>query len=171
MVRYVLNTAYRDGTTHVVFEPGGLPLNSRCWARVTPASVRKFKNLAAAKLGEPDLTVSKRKGLCWANWLQLEFKIEVSICSVCSGPMKTTRRGSSPIVRPQYRRCNCNRQNIVASGSQKLRVIITSRAIGARAQPPEVSLTSSRATGCPARDGRPYNIRKRRVGQWLSGGS
>jgi len=25
MVRYALKTAYRDGTTHVVFERGGLP--------------------------------------------------------------------------------------------------------------------------------------------------
>lgn len=94
MVRYVgaafrLKTAYRDGTTNVVFEPldfmaelaalvprprtnltrfhGVLAPNSRYRERVTPASVRKFKNPAADVeadgLEEPDLTVGKRKGL------------------------------------------------------------------------------------------------------------
>jgi hypothetical protein len=56
---------------------GGLPYHGRYRERVTPASVRKFKTPAADVeadgLEEPDLTVGKRKGLCWAKRLKRVF--------------------------------------------------------------------------------------------------
>ncbi len=46
---------------------------------MTPVSVRKFKKPAADVendgLEEPDLTVGKRKGLCWAKRLKRVFNI------------------------------------------------------------------------------------------------
>jgi len=116
MVRYALKTAYRDGTTHVVFEPldfmaklaalvprprtnltrfhGVLAPNSRYRYRVTPVSSGKVKkptaivDAEADRRQEPDLTASKRKGMRWAQTLKRVFNIDVSICSACGGPIK-----------------------------------------------------------------------------------
>ena len=85
-----------------MFERGGLAYNSRYRERVTPVSVRKFKKPAADVeidgLEEPDLTVGKRKGLCWAKRLRRVFNIEVSICSACGGPMRIVASIEDPIV-------------------------------------------------------------------------
>ncbi len=155
MVRYALKTAYRDGTTHVVFEPldfmaklaalvprprtnltrfhGVLAPNSRYRERVTPASVRKFKNPAADVeadgLEEPDLTVGKRKGLCWAKRLKRVFNIEVSICSVCGGPMKIVASIEDAIVIGKI---------LSYLEARSCAPVSASRALGARAPPPGV---------------------------------
>ena len=130
MVRYALKTAYRDGTTHVVFEPidfmaklaalvprprtnltrfhGVLAPNSRYRERITPTRSVKVKETTTdeeADGGEElDQTAGKRKGMCCtegrpAQRLKRVFNIDVSICSACGGPMKTTRPGSLPVLR------------------------------------------------------------------------
>ena len=126
MVRYALKTAYRDGTTHVVFEPldfmaklaalvprprtnltrfhGVLAPNSRYRDRVTPVSSGKVKkptadaDAEADGRQEPDLTASKRKGMCWAQRLKRVFNMDVSICSACGGPMKIIASIEDPFV-------------------------------------------------------------------------
>ena len=56
---------------------GGLPSNSRYRDRVTPVSGGKVKkpiaDAEADGLEEPDLSVGKRKGLCWAKRLKRVF--------------------------------------------------------------------------------------------------
>ena len=125
MVSYALKTAYRDGTTHVVFERGGLPPldfmtklaalvprprtnltrfhgvlapNSRYRESVTALSARQVEpatsDVEADGPDEPDLRAGRRKGLCCtlkcikAQRLKRVFNIEVSVCSVCGGPMR-----------------------------------------------------------------------------------
>jgi hypothetical protein len=68
MVRYALKSAYRDGTTHVVFERGGLPPNSRFRERITPTRSVKVKETTTDEEAdgreELDQTAGKRKGMC-----------------------------------------------------------------------------------------------------------
>ena len=90
MVRYALKTAYRDGTTHVVFEPldfmaklaalvprprtnltrfhGVLAPNSRYRKRITPTRSVKVKETTTDEESdgreELDQTAGKRKGMC-----------------------------------------------------------------------------------------------------------
>ena len=124
MVSYALKTAYRDGTTHVVFEPldfmaklaalvpkprtnltrfhGVLAPNSRYRESVTPLSVRQVKpasaDVEADGPDEPDLRAGRRKGLCWAMRLKRVFNIDVSVCSVCGGPMRIIASIEDPRV-------------------------------------------------------------------------
>lgn len=60
---------------------------------MTPAIVCKVKKPSADietdGLEEPDQTVGKSEGLCWANRLKRMFNIEVSICRACGGPSET----------------------------------------------------------------------------------
>ncbi len=112
MVRYALKTAYRDGTTHVVFDRGGLPSNSRYRNRVKPVRGSKVKKTTvdaeADGRQEPDLTEGRRKGMCWAQRLRRVFNIEVSICSACGGPMKIiaeSRTAASKIRLSSSRSC------------------------------------------------------------------
>ena len=124
MVSYALKTAYRDGTTHVVFEPldfmtklvalvpkprtnltrfhGVLAPNSRYRESVTPHSVRKVEpasaDVEADGPDEPGLRAGRRKGLCWAMRLKRVFNIDVSVCSVCGGPMRIIASIEDPTV-------------------------------------------------------------------------
>ena len=124
MVRYALKTAYRDGTTHVVFEPldfmaklaalvprprtnltrfhGVLAPNSRYREHITPTrSVKVKKTITDEEADgreEPDQTAGKRKGMCWAQRLKRVFNIDVSICSACGGPMKIIASIEDPFV-------------------------------------------------------------------------
>ncbi|MFK8083527.1 MAG: hypothetical protein AB8B97_24870, partial [Granulosicoccus sp.] len=84
---------------------GGLPSNSRYRDRVTPVSSGKVKKPTADADGrqEPDLTASKRKGMCCtegrpAQRLKRVFNIDVSICSACGGPMKIIASIEDPFV-------------------------------------------------------------------------
>ena len=69
-------TDQSDGAAQARFH-GVLAPNSRYRERVTTVSVREFKKTAADLkndgLEEPDLTVDKRKGLCWAKRLKRVF--------------------------------------------------------------------------------------------------
>jgi hypothetical protein len=82
----------------------GLAPNSRYRDRVTPVSSGKVKKPAADADAEadgrqePDLTASKRKGMCWAQRLKRVFNIDVSICSACGGPMKIIASIEDPFV-------------------------------------------------------------------------
>jgi len=69
---------------------------------VTPVSSGKVKKPTADAEAdgrqEPDLTASKRKGMCWAQRLKRVFNIDVSICSACGGPMKIIASIEDPFV-------------------------------------------------------------------------
>ncbi len=104
-VRYSLKTPWRDGTTHVVFEPldfiarlaaliprpgvnltryhGIFAPNSRWRALVTP-SRRGKRAVGDAPATEPE----KRRAMTWARRLKRVFKIDVEMCEQCGGAVK-----------------------------------------------------------------------------------
>lgn len=104
-VRYSLKTPWRDGTTHVVFEPldfiarlaaliprpginltryhGIFAPNSRLRAQVTPAR-RGKRPTGACAATEPE----KRRAMTWARRLKRVFKIEIDQCEHCGGAVK-----------------------------------------------------------------------------------
>ena len=106
MVRYHLKTPYRDGTTHVIFEPldfiaklaalvprprvnltrfhGVLAPNSKHRINVTPAKRGKgsAKKISSNNNQKPS---ASHKSLTWAERLKRVFKIDVSSCSRCGG--------------------------------------------------------------------------------------
>lgn len=109
-VRYQLKTPYRDGTTHVIFEPadfiaklaalvpkprvnltryhGIFAPNSRHRARVTPA--KRGKGDSPATLDElPERAARKRRApMTWAQRLKRVFDIDVETCRACGGALR-----------------------------------------------------------------------------------
>lgn len=106
-VRYQLKTPYRDGTTHVIFEPldfmaklaalvpkpranltryhGVLAPNSKHRIYVTPAKWGKGNTQKqGVKAAEPAL-VDCHQNMTWAERLKRVFNIDVTICSRCGG--------------------------------------------------------------------------------------
>jgi hypothetical protein len=109
LVRYELKTPYRDGTTHVIFEPvdfiaklaalvprprvnltrfhGVFAPNSlhRVW--VTPAKRGKGSRKVAE--GQPEKTPTQpHVAMSWAQRLKRVFNIDVETCRVCGGAAK-----------------------------------------------------------------------------------
>ena len=108
-VRYELKTPYRDGTTHVIFEPvdfiaklaalvpkprvnltrfhGVFAPNSKHRALVTPAKRGKGGGQVAA---EPDEKTPGQRhvAMTWAQRLKRVFNIDVAICRLCGGAAK-----------------------------------------------------------------------------------
>ena len=72
-MRYRLKTPYRDGTTHVLFEP--LDFVARL------AAPR-----AAAEADEPQ--AAKHAAMMWAQRLKRVFAIEIEACRRCGGKLK-----------------------------------------------------------------------------------
>ncbi|WP_230537344.1 transposase, partial [Teredinibacter turnerae] len=106
-VRYQLKTPYRDGTTHVIFEPldfmaklaalvprpranltryhGVLAPNSKQRIYVTPAKRGKGNTLKqGVKADEPAL-IDCHQNMTWAERLKRVFNIDITICSRCGG--------------------------------------------------------------------------------------
>ena len=104
-IRYSFKTPWRDGTTHVVFEPldfiarlaaliprprvnltrfhGIFAPNSRWRARITPS--RRGKRRAEDK-SMP--AAEKHKAMTWARRLKRVFRIDVEVCEFCRGAVK-----------------------------------------------------------------------------------
>jgi len=109
-VRYHLKTPYRDGTTHVIFEPldfiaklaamvprprvnltrfhGVLAPNSKYRINVTPAKRGKGCNKKSSSNNNQKSLAESHKSLTWAERLKRVFKIDVSVCSHCGGEVK-----------------------------------------------------------------------------------
>jgi hypothetical protein len=107
-IRYQLKTPYRDGTTHVIFEPldciarlaalvprprvnltrfhGVFAPNSKHRARVTPA--RRGKGNKVRVLDEPPTPAERRASMTWAQRLKRVLHIDIETCSACGGAMK-----------------------------------------------------------------------------------
>ena len=102
-VCYQLKTPYRDGTTHVVFEPldflaklaamvpkpranltrfhGVFAANSRFRSEVTPAR--------RGRQGKPEqIPAERRRAMSWAQRLKRVFSIDVEVCKHCGGRVK-----------------------------------------------------------------------------------
>jgi hypothetical protein len=107
-IRYRLKTPYRDGTTHVIFEPldfiaklvSLVPKprvnltrfhrvfapNSRHRARVTPP--KRGREYKARVADEPPTPAERRASMTWVQRLKRVFNIHIETCRECSGLVK-----------------------------------------------------------------------------------
>lgn len=118
-VRYELKTPWRNGTTHVIFEPldfisrlvslvprprvnltrfhGVFAPNSKYRARVTPAGRGKRKKCHAGS--ETDQTpAEKRASMTWAKRLKRVFSIDIETCDKCGGAVNIIASIEDPAV-------------------------------------------------------------------------
>ena len=116
-VRYELKTPWRNGTTHVIFEPldfisrlvalvpkprvnltrfhGVFAPNSQYRALVTPAKRGKGKTFKAQNDQTP---AEKRASMTWAKRLKRVFDIDIETCSDCGGDVKIIASIEDPTV-------------------------------------------------------------------------
>jgi len=108
-VRYELKTAYRDGTTHVIFSP--LDFIARLASLVPPPRVNLtrfhgvfapnswYRRLIIPKQDEKGRAIGADKGhtqneserrskMSWAQRLKRVFNIEITVCEHCGGKVK-----------------------------------------------------------------------------------
>ena len=117
-IRYQLKTPYRDGTTHVIFEPldfmarlaalvpkprvnltrfhGVFAPNSKHRALVTPAK----RGRGSKARGPDDLQTpaERRAAMTWAQRLKRVFNIDIETCQACGGPVKIIACIEDPVV-------------------------------------------------------------------------
>ncbi len=106
-VRYQFKTPYRDGTTHVIFEPvdfiaklaalvprprvnltryhGVFAPNSKHRALVTPARRGKGKRRSTVEEDKEKAETNRHVAMSWAQRLKRVFNIDVERCRVCGG--------------------------------------------------------------------------------------
>ena len=119
-IRYELKTPYRDGTTHVIFEPldflarlaalvpkprvnltrfhGVFAPNSKHRIKITPAQRGKGRKRSTAE-DEPDPTPAERRAaMTWAQRLKRVFNIDIETCSKCGGAVRVIACIEDPVV-------------------------------------------------------------------------
>jgi hypothetical protein len=109
-VRYQLKTPYRDGTTHVIFEPldlmaklaalvpkpranltryhGVLGPNRKQRIFVTPAKRGKGNTQKQGVKDDEPALVDCHQSMTWAERLKRVFNIDITICSRCGGAVR-----------------------------------------------------------------------------------
>ena len=119
-VRYELKTPYRDGTTHVIFEPmdfiarlvalvpkprvnltrfhGVFAPNSAHRAQVTPAKRGKGNKARTADAVEDTTPAERRAAMTWAQRLKRVFNIDIETCERCAGQVKIIACIEDPAV-------------------------------------------------------------------------
>ena len=119
-MRYALKTPYRDGTTHVLFEPldfiarlaalvpkprvnlirfhGVFAPNSAHRAQVTKARRGKGGRAQAAAETDERTPAERRAAMTWAQRLKRVFGIDIETCSVCGGAMRIIACIEDPAV-------------------------------------------------------------------------
>ena len=118
-LRYELKTPWRNGTTHVIFEPldfisrlvslvpkprvnltrfhGVFAPNSKYRAKVTPASRGTRKKSYSAD--EADQSAAGiRASMTWAQRLKRVFNIDIETCSECGGDVRIIAGIEDPVV-------------------------------------------------------------------------
>jgi hypothetical protein len=119
-IRYQLKTPYRDGTTHVFFQPldfiarlaalvpkprvnltryhGVLAPNSKHRVLVTPAHRGKGSKKQISHENEADTLFAKKRGMTWAQRLKRVFNIDIDQCERCGKQMKVIACIEDPVV-------------------------------------------------------------------------
>ena len=114
-VRYTLKTPYRDGTTHVVFEPldfmarlaalvpkprvhltryhGVFAPHSRWRAAITPAG--RGSTARTADLRTP---AERHRAMSWAQRLKRVFQPDLQSCAACGGQVRVIAGIEDPVV-------------------------------------------------------------------------
>ena len=117
-VRYELKTPWRNGTTHVIFEPldfisrlvalvpkprvnltrfhGVFAPKSKHRAQVTPAKRGKGKKIRPP--GQDQTTAERRAAMTWAQRLKRVFNIDIEICDKCGGDVRIIASIEDPAV-------------------------------------------------------------------------
>ena len=117
-VRYQLKTPYRDGTTHVIFEPldfiarlaalvpkprvnltrfhGVFAPNSQYRVTVTPT--KRGKGKQALETGLEKTLTEKHQSMTWAQRLKRVFNIDIETCKQCGGVIKVIASIEDPVV-------------------------------------------------------------------------
>ena len=140
-VRYALKTPYRDGTTHVIFEPldfiaklaalvpspranltryhGVLAPNSKHRVNVTPA--KRGKGSSKQGLPNTNKTESPADGhreMSWAQRLKRVFNIDITICRRCGKAVRIVASIEDPLVIKRILDCLNTKFSAPASGKQ-----------------------------------------------------
>jgi len=119
-IRYQLKTPYRDGTTHVIFEPldfiarlaalvpkprvnltryhGVFAPNSRYRGRVTKAMRGRGGRRPATGIPEEPTLVERRASMTWAQRLKRVFHIDIETCRDCGGAVRIIACIEDPVV-------------------------------------------------------------------------
>lgn len=119
-IRYQLKTPYRDGTTHVIFEPldfiarlaalvpkprvnlsrfhGVFAPNSKHRALVTPAKRGKGNKRHSDRDAEEKTPAERRASMTWAQRLKRVFNIDIETCRECGGAVKIIACIEDPVV-------------------------------------------------------------------------
>ena len=119
-VRYELKTPYRDGTTHVIFEPldfiarlvalvpkprvnltrfhGVFALNSAHRPRVTSAKRGKGNKARTADAPDDTTPAERRAAMTWAQRLRRVFNIDIETCKTCGAQVKVIACIEDPVV-------------------------------------------------------------------------
>jgi len=118
-VRYELKTPWRNGTTHIIFEPldfvsrlvslvpkprvnlirfhGVFAPNSKYRAKVTPAGRGKNKKPHVTEQGDQS-AAEKRASMTWAQRLKRVFDIDIETCDKCGGDVRIIASIEDPAV-------------------------------------------------------------------------
>jgi hypothetical protein len=119
-VRYQLKTPYRDGTTHVIFEPldfiarlaalvpkpranltrfhGVFAPNSKHRAWVTPAKRGKGSTRTSKGDSDEQTPAERRASMTWAQRLKRVFGIDIETCRACGGALRIIACIEDPVV-------------------------------------------------------------------------
>jgi hypothetical protein len=119
-IRYQLKTPYKDGTTHVIFEPldfiarlaalvpkprvnltrfhGVFAPNSKHRALVTPSKRGKGNKPKGADETQDHTQAERRASMTWAQRLKRVFNIDIETCGECGGAMKVIACIEDPVV-------------------------------------------------------------------------
>ena len=135
-VRYELKTPWRNGTTHVIFEPldfisrlvalvprprvnltrfhGVFAPNSKYRAKVTPAGRGKRKKCHSTD--EADQTpAEKRASMTWAQRLKRVFNIDIETCSECGGDIRVIASIEDPAVIRKILTCLEDKESLAST--------------------------------------------------------
>jgi hypothetical protein len=106
-IRYALKTPYRDGTTHVIFEPLDFLVNlTRFHGVFAPNHRLRAWIVLAQRGGGARQTQAHREGRCvprhvsmsWAQRLKRAFDIDIEVCERCGGMVKIIASIEDPEV-------------------------------------------------------------------------
>jgi len=119
-VRYELKTPYRNGTTHVIFEPvdfiarlaalvpkprvnltrfhGVFAPNSKHRIHVTPAKRGKGRKDLEPRPWDEKTPLEQHAAMTWMQRLKRVFNIDIEICEKCKGPVKIIACVEDPII-------------------------------------------------------------------------
>ena len=119
-MRYKLKTPYRNGTTHVIFEPvdfiarlaalvpkprvnltrfhGVFAPNSKHRIHVTPAKRGRGRKEQTPQAWDEKTLAERHASMTWMQRLKRVFNIDFEVCEKCKGPVKIIACVEDPAV-------------------------------------------------------------------------